>query len=122
MKELTIYEILHKPTGKVRLVRAANAARARSHVTVDTHAVSVPTPNRLVALVEAGVKVENAGEYPVPAAHPMPPLTTGGQFDSTKMVPPESLSGLVTPDRTFATPMPAHPAVVGDMNDGSEID
>lgn len=52
-----------------RLVRAPNAAQALRHVAADTLNVAVASQDDLVELIEAGVKVESAGE-PVPEPAP----------------------------------------------------
>lgn len=45
-----------------RLVRAPNAAQALRHVATDTLHCQVASQDDLVELIEAGVKVETAGE------------------------------------------------------------
>lgn len=99
----TIYEILHTPTGRVRLVRAANSPRAQRHVSADTLKASVPTPDRLIELVKAGVEVEDEGVY----------------LSAKPEKAPASISGLVgtfTPAMPYATPQ------LADVHDGSEPD
>lgn len=101
MKEPPIYLVKHIPTGKVRLVRAANAARALRHVTAATHTVSIPTANRLVELVKEGCYPEDAG-----AKEPEPM--------------PASISGLIGAPPVLQDA--GQPALVADLNDGSDPD
>ncbi len=54
------------PTPTVRLVRAANVAAAFRHVAESLIAAEVATQDALVALLSAGVKVEDAAAPTLP--------------------------------------------------------
>lgn len=49
---------------KIRLVRASHPSPVISHVSRDLIKVSIPTPDELVAAVQAGVAVEDINAQP----------------------------------------------------------
>ena len=61
-----IYSVTDGATAITRLVRAANQAQALSHVARSTFSVQVASQNELVAQLQSGTKVEEAGAEPEP--------------------------------------------------------
>jgi len=56
-----IYLVMGAPCGP-RLIRAANKAQARNHVSRETLTAKLASQDDLIVAVNAGVKVEEAGD------------------------------------------------------------
>jgi hypothetical protein len=65
-----IYQVVHKASNTVRLVRATHQASALRHVSSDAYDCSVATQEDIVAAMEAGIRPEDV------KAEPADPATT----------------------------------------------
>jgi hypothetical protein len=59
-----IYQVTHKASKTVRLVRATHPSRALHHVAADEYSVEVASQEDLITLLEDGVKVEDVKAEP----------------------------------------------------------
>lgn len=62
MPETRLYEVNDTKAATTRLIEATNPAQAMRHIAASRFTVEVPNTLRVAELMQAGVKVEKAGE------------------------------------------------------------